>query len=225
MASLADLKKIQTLLNKVITTMEGGETPEKEKKTKVPKEKAPKEAKEPKEKTEKSEKNLPRMTPTISKKLEEVIKEVTEWKDGFKKEFADEVNALTKDDFAAKKLEEHIEDFALSKSPKANAGGGGSEAARAAPAPTPKKEEVTVLTYKQLKELKGLKETDDPKVFTTNKGLLVTGPAEIPEEEMEDGTFEGAEILIGETTRRVYNSEEEFMNGWWGIGKFKDADM
>jgi hypothetical protein len=214
MASLADLKKIQTLLNKVITSMEG-EAPVKEKKTKTPKE--PKEAKEPKEK---SEKNLPRMTPTISKKLEEVIKEVTEWNTDFKKEFADAVNALTKDDFATKKLEEHIEDFALSKRPSP-AGGGGSEAARAAPAP---KEEVTVLTYKQLKELKGLKETSDPTVFSTKKGL-VTGPEEISEEEMEEGTFEGAEILIGETTRRVYNSEEEFMNGWWGIGKFKDADM
>jgi hypothetical protein len=214
MTSLADLKKIQALLTKVITTMEGDETP-KEKKTKAPK--------EPKEAKEKSDKNLPRMTPTISKKLEEVIKEVTEWKPDFKKEFADVVNALTKDDFATKKLEEHIEDFALSKSPKANAGGGGSEAARAAPAP-PAKAEVTVLTFKQLKELKGLKETDDPTVFSTKKGL-VTGPEEIPEEEMEEGTFEGAEILIGETTRRVYNSEEEFMNGWWGIGKFKDADM
>lgn len=219
MASLTDLKKIQTLINKVITTMEGSdETPVKEKKAKTPKE--PKEAKEPKEK---SEKNLPRMTPTISKKLEEVIKEVTEWKDDFKKEFAELVNSMTKDDFATKKLEEHIEDFALSKRPSP-AGGGGSEAARAAPAPTPKKEEVTVLTFKQLKELKGLKETDDPTVFTTKKGL-VTGPEEIPEEEMEEGTFEGAEILIGETTRRVYNSEEEFMNGWWGIGKFKDADL
>jgi hypothetical protein len=82
MASLTDLKKIQTILNKVITTMEGGETPVKEKKTKTPKE--PKEAKEPKEK---SEKNLPRMTPTISKKLEEVVKEVTEWNTDFKKEF------------------------------------------------------------------------------------------------------------------------------------------
>ena len=215
MASLTDLKKIQTILAKVITTMEGGEAPVKEKKTKTPKE-----PKEPKEAKEKSEKNLPRMTPTISKKLEEVIKEVTEWKDGFKKEFADEVNGLTKDDFAAKKLDEHIEDFALSKRPSP-AGGGGSEAARAAPAP---KEEVTVLTFKQLKELKGLKETDDPTVFSTKKGL-VTGPEEISEEEMEEGTFEGADILIGETTRRVYNSEEEFMNGWWGIGKFKSADM
>lgn len=220
MASLADLKKIQTILNKVITTMEGGETPVKEKKTKTPKE--PKEAKESKEKTEKSDKNLPRMTPTISKKLQEVVQEVTEWKDEFKKEFAELVNSMTKDDFATKKLEEHIEDFALSKRSKAPMqGGGGSEAARAAPAP---KEEVTVLTFKQLKELKGLKETDDPKVFSTKKGL-VTGPEEISEEEMEEGTFEGAEILIGETTRRVYNSEEEFMNGWWGIGKFKDADM
>jgi hypothetical protein len=61
-------------------------------------------------------------------------------------------------------------------------------------------------------------------VFRTKKGLLVTGPAEVSEEDMEEGTFQGAEILIGEKTRRVYNSEEEFM-GWWGIGKFKEADM
>jgi len=41
---------------------------------------------------------------------------------------------------------------------------------------------------------------------------------------MDEGKFESADILIGETTRRVYNSDEEFM-GWWGFGKFKDADM
>ena len=196
MASLAKLLKIQSLLNDLINDMQ----PE----TKT------------KEKPEKTEKNLPRMTPTISKKLEEVVKEVTEWDDKIKKEFAEYVNSMEKDSFSAKKLEEHIDDFAFTKRSPASQGGGGAEAA-------PAKETVTTLTYKELKELKALKETDDPLVFRTKKGL-VTGPDEVSDEDMEDGLFEGAEILIGEKTRRVYNSEEEFM-GWWGIGKFKEADM
>jgi len=214
MASLTKLKKIQSLLNELITTME--ETEPKE--PKAAKVKEPKEPKETKEKPAKDTKNLPRMTPTISKKLQEVIEEVTTWDDSFKKEFAELVNSLSKDDYAAKKLDEHIEDFALSKTPPpaASQGGGGAE-------PAPAKETVTTLTYKELKELKGLKETDDPLVFRTKKGL-VTGPEEVSEEEMDEGTFEGVDILIGVGTHRVYNSEEEFM-GWWGVGKFKKADM
>jgi hypothetical protein len=84
--------------------------------------------------------------------------------------------------------------------------------------------EITELTYKELKELKGLSNTDNPLVFKTKQGKLVTGPSELDDENMDEGKFESADILIGETTRRVYNSDEEFM-GWWGFGKFKDADM
>ena len=210
MAELKELKKIQDLLNKFITKMEETETKE-------PKAaKAPKAPKEPKEKAETPEKNVPRMTPTISKKLQEVVEEVTTWDDKMKKQFAEYANSMTKDDYATKKLEEHIEDFALTLCPKAAQGGGGAE-------PAPSKEKVEELTYKELKDLKNLKETNDPLVFSTKKGL-VTGPAEVSDEDMEEGLFKGAEILIGEKTRRVYNSEEEFM-GWWGIGKFKEADM
>jgi hypothetical protein len=220
MANLTKLKKIQSLLNELISTMDETEPKEpKAAKSKEPKEpKEPKAPKETKEKPAKDPKNLPRMTGTISKQLQEVVEEVTTWQDSFKKEFADQVNSLSKEEYAAKDLKEHYEDFALSKNPPpaASQGGGGAE-------PAPPKEKVTTLTYKELKELKGLKETDDPLVFRAKKGL-VTGPAEISEEEMDEGTFEGIDVLIGVDTRRVYNSEEEFM-GWWGVGKFKEADM
>lgn len=223
---LSSLKKIQEQVNKLVESLEPKDKEPKE--PKEPKEKKPKEPKEPKapkekkpkdkepkeEKPEKVEKNIPRLTPTIAQKLQKVVEEVCDWDDKFKKEFAEYANTMTKDDYAAKPLEEHIEDFALSK--RGPSGGSGAK-----PAPAL---EITELTYKELKELKGLSNTDDPLVFKTKQGKLVTGPPELDDEDMEEGTFESAEILIGEKTRRVYNSDEEFM-GWWGFGKFKDADM
>ena len=211
---LSDLKKIQTTLNEIINKLEGVEVPT-EKKGKASK-KSAETAETEDAKPEKVKKNLPMMTKPITEQLKSVLDDVgVGMTDELKKEFAKQMNSMTKDDFATKKLELHIEDFALSKRPSPQGGSGVQ--------PAPAKEEVTELTYKQLKELKGFKETDVPHVFSTKKGL-VTGPAEIPEEDMDEGIFEGADILIGEKTRRVYNSEEEFM-GWWGFGKFKEADM
>ena len=221
---LSSLKKIQEQVNKLVQSLE--EPKPKDKEPKEPKEKKPKEPKEPKdekpkdekpkdEKPEKVVKNIPRLTPTISKKLEEVVAEVCTWDDKFKKEFAEYANSMTKDDYAAKPLDDHIEDFAMSKRPGPSGGSG------VKPAPAL---EITELTYKELKEVKGLSNTDDPFVFKTKQGKLVTGPSELDDENMDEGKFESADILIGETTRRVYNSDEEFM-GWWGFGKFKDADM
>jgi hydrogenase maturation factor HypE len=116
------------------------------------------------------------MSPTYSKKLQASVEEVTEWKDEYKKEFSNLMNSMTKEEYAAKKLDVHIEDFAESKipTPSAAVGGGGAE-------PAPLKEEVQELTYKELKELKNLKETDDLQVFRTKQGKLVTGPAEVSE--------------------------------------------
>ncbi len=197
MADLKTLKKLQDSLTKALTTINelitSAETPKE-------KEKEPKESKDAK--------NLPRMTKAISDQLQKECEKAGTWDDKFKKEFAERMNSLPKDDFAKKSVEVHMTEFAQSKNLLV---GGGAE-------PLP-----DVLTYKQLKELKGLTEAGLG-VFRTKQGKLVTGPAELPDETMDDGTFEGAEVLIGETTKRVYNSDEEFI-GFWGIGKFKDADM
>jgi hypothetical protein len=195
MADLKTLKKLQDSLTKALTTINELITS-----AETPKEKEPKESKDAK--------NLPRMTKVISEQLQKECEKAGTWDDKFKKEFAERMNSLPKDDFAKKSVEVHMTEFAQSKNLLV---GGGAE-------PLP-----DVLTYKQLKELKGLTEAGLG-VFRTKQGKLVTGPAELPDETMDDGTFEGAEVLIGEDTKRVYNSDEEFI-GFWGIGKFKDADM
>jgi hypothetical protein len=196
MADLKTLKKLQDSLTKALTTINELITS-----AETPKDKE-------KEKESKDAKNLPRITKAISEQLQKECEKAGTWDDKFKKEFAERMNSLPKDDFAKKSVEVHMTEFAQSKNLLV---GGGAE-------PLP-----DVLTYKQLKELKGLTEAGLG-VFRTKQGKLVTGPAELPDETMDDGTFEGAEVLIGETTKRVYNSDEEFI-GFWGIGKFKDADM
>lgn len=195
MADLKTLKKLQKSLTDALSIINEHIT-----NTETPKEK------EPKEKEKKPKKNL-RMTKPIKAKLQKALE--GSWEDSMEERFMTYVNDQPNDKYSLKTPEEHIADFASSfKTPLV---GGGSQ-------PLP-----DVLTYKQLKELKGLTETE-PGVYRTKQGKFVTGPAEVPDEDMEDGTFEAADLLIGENTRRVYNSDEEFI-GFWGIGKFKDADM
>lgn len=212
MADLKTLKKLQDSLNKALTTVNdlitSAETP---KEPKEPKEKKAKEAKpkekDSKEKDPKETKNLSRMTKPIAEQLQKECGEL--WDEKYKKEFSDFVNAKSKEDYSKQTLESHMVDFVADKKPLV--GGGGQQP-------------PDVLTYKQLKELKGLTETDEPGIYITKQGKPVTGPAEISEEEMNEATYKDAEILIGETTKRVYNSDEEFL-GYWGVGEFKDADM
>jgi len=204
---------------KLIEMVEGSNSETTEKK--VPKEKKEKKVKEPKPETETKEKNLKKMSPTISKSLQKLFEDANvEWDDKYKKEFAEDVNSLSSEDYKTQTLEQHMNVFLKSKTPPnpASVGGGGSVQA------PPEKKLPDVLTLKQLKELKGLVETDEPGVFRTKQGKLVTGPLEIDDEEDDQGTFEGMDVTIGEITKRVYNSDSDFI-GFWGLGKFKDADM
>jgi hypothetical protein len=42
---------------------------------------------------------------------------------------------------------------------------------------------------------------------------------------MENASINGKEYLVGDTTKRVYDEENEEFQGYWGVGQFKDSDL
>jgi hypothetical protein len=215
-----------------------------------------------KKEEEKSNKRIPRMTPTITNKLKaELVKagvtfsndeklEKTEMK-GFKTELTSYVDSLTNDDFGAKALQYHIEDFAQTKKPSS------------APAPAPAKEEkpkkskkvevtkvdedstiistgpsnaatIETVDLEQLRDLQNKKLLATPS--STNKvgvywdaenGRWVTGPNQDDDEDMTEKNFQGKTYAIGDNTGRVYEvtDNKDIFVGFAGVGVFKDLKV
>lgn len=213
MAEKQQLQKIKDTLETIVTQLSSilNET--------KPTKKAEKAEKA--EKAQKVEKNLPRLTKKLSEQLKEIFDtETIEWDDKFKTKFSEYVNTQTSEQYKASTLEEHMQTFSNTMKPLIGGGGKPSEEET-----TPKPVEPTELTYKQLKELKGLSQTNKPGIYLTKQQKLVTGPPHLNDEDMENASINGKEYLVGDTTKRVYDEENEEFQGYWGVGQFKDSDL
>lgn len=163
-------------------------------------------------------KNIPRITPTMTTKLKEAFETVeAPWDDKYKKEFVDSVNSLSEENFAEYGLEGHMSKFANMHSPAAAGGGGGGGGPS-----------IKSLTVTELHKLnKNLKQVSTGVYQHKTSGEMFTGPSEDTDEEFEDAEVDGVSYVVGQTTKRVYittDGPDEFV-GYWGVGKFYDADL
>uniref|UniRef100_A0A6C0CHV2 Uncharacterized protein n=1 Tax=viral metagenome TaxID=1070528 RepID=A0A6C0CHV2_9ZZZZ len=126
-------------------------------------------------------------------------KQFTKDKQNFKKY----CEGLTDSEWDAKNLDEHVETWLkLKTEPKAE-------------------EPVTfdILSYEELKGMEGLTETDKVGIYwNAHEGRHVAGPAELKDEDYN----EVGDHLVGETTMRVIDKDDNFL-GFAGIGKLKDV--
>jgi hypothetical protein len=161
-----------------------------------------------------AKKHVPRITPAMTTKLKEAFETASaEWDDKYKKEFVTHVNSLDDEQFAEFGLEGHMSRFASTHAPAAAGGGGGAAA--------PKLKTLTVAEL--VKQNKNLKQVS-PGVFQhKTTGEMVTGPAEDADEEFEETTHDGDDIIVGMTTKRVYKPVEDAPDmfvGYLGVGEW-----
>jgi len=162
-------------------------------------------------KAEEAKKHVPRITPAMTTKLKEAFDTVSaEWDDKYKKEFVTQVNSLDDAQFAEVGLEGHMSRFANQHAPAA-AGGGSA----------PKLKTLTVSEL--VKQNKNLKQVSAGVFQHKTTGEMVTGPAEDADEEYEETTHDGDDIIVGTTTKRVYRpvegSPDKFV-GYMGVGEW-----
>ena len=157
----------------------------------------------------KADKNIPRITPAMTTQLKAEFESAgNEWDDKFKKEFFDQMNSMDAATYASEGLESRMTAFAESKSPAA--GGGRLE----------------VLSASELRtQNKNLTEVSAGIYQHKTTGKQVSGPPEDADEELDDQTVGDIEYVVGQKTKRVYLSETEEFVGYWGVGKFYDADL
>jgi hypothetical protein len=166
------------------------------------------------EKAEEVKKHVPRITPAMTTKLKEAFETASaEWDDKYKKEFVTQVNSLDDEQFAEVGLEGHMSRFASTHAPAAAGGGGGAAA--------PKLKTLTVAEL--VKQNKNLKQVSAGVFQHKTTGEMVTGPAEDTNEEYEETTHDGDDIIVGMTTKRVYKPVEDAPDlfvGYLGVGEW-----
>ena len=151
---------------------------------------------------EKTDKRLTRMSGPTLKAFEKALGDKSA---DHKKKFMEHVNAMDADKFASMALEKHMEEYASTLS-------------------------VQTLTIIQLRaQKKDLVEVSTGVYKNSKTGTLVTGPPEKEDEEFEDATLEGVNYVIGADTTRVHRATDDGpdgpFEGYWGVGKFLDADL
>ena len=163
----------------------------------------------PKTEEAKPSKNIPRMTPAMTTQLKADFESAgNPWDDKYKKEFVDEMNSMDAITYASEGLESRMTAFAESKSPAARGGG------------------IESLTVAELhSQNKNLTEVSAGIYQHKTTGKQVTGPPEVPEEDLDDATFEDVDYVVGSKSKRVYLTDSEEFVGYWGVGKFYNADL
>lgn len=129
-------------------------------------------------------------------------------KTAVKKDFNEYVEGLTTDDYDAKNNEAHAVDFLDLK-----------KGAATEPAPI----EATTLSLKELEEMKNMlteHPTNAGMYWHEGKGEHFTGPAKSSEEGLDEAKMDDEEYFVGETTKRVYDKDDNFL-GFMGFGKFE----
>ena len=150
----------------------------------------------------KAEKRFTRMSGPTLKAFEKALGD--KMSADHKKKFAEYVNDMDADKFASMSLEKHMEAYASAQTPK-------------------------VLSIIQLRAHKGDLNEVSPGVYRNKAGELVTGPPEKDDEEFDDASLDGVDYLIGADTQRVHRANSDGADGpfegYWGIGKFLEADL
>lgn len=186
-----------------------------------PKKKAPKkEAK--KEAEEKKEKRIGRMTAAYMKQLQseltkanvEVNFDEKKEVEKIKKAFLAYIEDLTEDDFTAKKIPDHMRDFANLQTNKEEE-------------KEEEKKDITVhkLSLEELQSIEKISESDELEkgvYWDADNGRHVTGPERDQDEDLDDKTFKKTKYIVGEKTGRVYLDDDESFVGYIGVGKFKE---
>lgn len=182
----------------------------------VPKPKKGKKAAEPE-----PEKKVVEPAPEQKKKVIRLTKEhksqiaiaceVEEVSETLRKEFVKYVSDLTDADFASKKLDDHIIDFANLKK---------------IVHPVAEEHSVEILELEELQKLKPLSETDTVGVFK-HANQLVTGFPHDGDEDATEIEFERSTYVVGDKTGRVYEAigGKDIFQGFVGVGKFKNMKV
>jgi len=183
---------------------------------------SPKKKAAKKQPEEKKEKRIGRMTAAYMKQLQTALsgaevdfddkKEVEK----IKKAFLAYIEDLTEDDFTAKKIPDHMRDFANLQTNKEE-----------------KKEEVkkiTVhkLTLEELQSIEMISRSDELEkgvYYDADNGRYVTGPERDQDEDLDDKTFKKTKYIVGEKTGRIYLDDDESFVGYIGVGEFKEMEF
>lgn len=155
---------------------------------------------------DKAGKRISRMSPMLSDKLKVTFTEFgAEMNDKTKKGFVAYVNDLTKDDFDAKTLTEHMRDYVvLTVRPTEEA-------------------EAESLELEELLELKNLIDGYSAGIYWDSSGKRFVTGKEDEDEDVVEFAFNGKKYMVGENTGRVYENinDEDVFVGYKGIGQFK----
>lgn len=183
---------------------------------------APKKKAAKKEAEDKKEKRIGRMTAAYMKQLQseltkanvEVDFDEKKEVEKIKKSFLAYIEDLTEDDFTAKKIPDHMRDFANLQTNKEEE-------------KEEEKKDITVhkLSLEELQSIEKISESDELEkgvYWDADNGRHVTGPERDQDEDLDDKTFKKTKYIVGEKTGRVYLDDDESFVGYIGVSKFKE---
>jgi hypothetical protein len=164
------------------------------------------------------EKRIKRMYPALIKHITNVFDETrTEMPKDAIPNFSKYINELTKDDFDAKSLTDHMREYV-------------SVIARGeVPNAAPKTDTIPTMTYEKLMETKAsLIEQYGPGVYwNTETKSFVVGPVIDDDEDVTETSMDGLTYAVGDKTKRVYREVNgiDVFEGFLGIGKFANMKV